>query len=144
MAFEDLSAEQQSALDQLAVQSNDKLQETGSMATSHALNLGCSMSLVPSLIILILVFLISRGNWVALGIAATLVILAAVTLASLLATVARKRAVQREYELNIQPEIERQLRDIPGGWDAFQTSALQALPADAALLEQIGVSPVET
>jgi archaellum biogenesis protein FlaJ (TadC family) len=144
MVFEDLSAEQQSALDQLAVQSNDKLQETGSMATSHALNLGCSMSLVPSLIILILVFLISRGNWVALGIAATLVILAAVTLASLLATVARKRAVQREYELNIQPEIERQLRDIPGGWDAFQTSALQALPADAALLEQIGVSPVET
>jgi Flp pilus assembly protein TadB len=144
MAFEDLSAEQQSALDQLAVQSNDKLQETGSKATSHALNLGCSMSLVPSLIILILVFLISRSNWVALGIAATLVILTAVILASLLATVARKRAVQREYELNIQPEIERQLREVPAGWDAFQTAALQALPEDAALLEQIGVTPVGT
>lgn len=145
MEEQPLTPDQQEALDLLVKEANDKLEDAGQSRATQAFNLGCSMTLIPGLVVVVLAFILSRANWVMALIIAAVVILLALGLANLAAYTAKTNAIQRIYQLEAGPEIERALKKIELSRAVFDARARHILPQDAALQGFIQVSnPVES
>jgi len=127
------AGEQDEQLRRLASESNDQLEAAGLTNASHAFNLGCSASLLPVLIIILLVFLLSKQNWVAVAVATTLSGILIVGLANLAAYVARGKAIEQTYQIVVKPDIERALRKMQLERSDFTRAADETLPASAVL-----------
>ena len=145
MEEQPLTPDQQEALDLLVKEANDKLEDAGQSRATQAFNLGCSMTLIPGLVVVVLAFILSRANWVMALIIAAVVILLALGLANLAAYTAKTNAIQRIYQLEAGPEIERALKKFELSRAVFDARARHILPKDAALQGLIQVSnPVES
>jgi hypothetical protein len=138
-----LSPEQQAALAQLALEANTKLETSAQEGANHAFNLGCSVGILPGAIIVLLAFILGRSNLLGAIIAALLVVLALVGFANYAAFQAKHNTLQRTYQRDIAPEIERTLNRLELSHQDFNHAAGAALPENAALRSFLLLPPNE-
>jgi hypothetical protein len=110
-------------------------------STNHAFNIGCSVSLIPLALFVGLVFLISKFNWIITLVALVFSLLAALGLAALVASFARKNSSDKTYQLHIAPEIERNLVTLNLTRVEFDRLADDLLPQGAMLRNYLERSP---
>lgn len=137
-----LTAEQQGVLAELAESANQELEEAGAVGATHAFNLGCSATLIPGLLLVVLIFLFTQANWVIAGTTLVLVVMAVLGFANFAAFVARKRRMERVYELNVSPTIERTIKAMNVDRPAFDQLAGAVLPENAVLREYLAAPPL--
>ena len=137
----DFSPEQNEALAGLVDRSNETLVEAGQSSATHAFNLGCSLSLLPAAILVILAFILTRGSWVFGFISILLALLAIVGVANLVASTAKEKAIQRIYQEKIAPEIEQKLSELNMDQDRFGLWVSNNLPDGAILRSYVTLPP---
>jgi hypothetical protein len=133
MATPSLTSEQVDTLTTLAENANAQLEATAANSAGQAFNVGCSVGLVPGLLLVILVFFLSKGSIAATAIAFLLVTLVLVLFANIIAYTSRSRVIDRFYHEQIELEIKNMLDEIDLSLRDFSQVASLALPKDAAL-----------
>jgi len=129
-----LSSENEQALIEFATATNEKL-EGGSQASAYrAFNLGCTIGILPALIIGFVAYFIANNSWVA-AVATTIVMLMATAgFAALAAYITRARRMERIYQEQIAPEVSQKLDELQVGLPEFTQIAEHELPTNAALV----------
>ena len=117
----------------LAATENERLNTTSLVNATHALNLGCSLSLVPGIVVVILVLILSKLNWVMTALTAVLVVIFSLLLANFVSILARTRTVDRLYQNEIRSAINQSLQALEVSNDDFEKIAHSSLPANAPL-----------
>jgi hypothetical protein len=140
----ELTDDQSQSLMELAEEANQELESAGEAVASRAFNLGCSITLLPALAVILIVAVFTRLNWVAVFITTILVLVATVIVANMVAYTARTNSVERTYQTKVQPEIERRLRGLELERPAFDRLASQRLPEAAVLQRYLPPTPQET
>jgi hypothetical protein len=130
---DNLPGSDQEALAHLVEESNETLENAGQSAATRALNLGCSMSLIPALLLVAATFIFTRGNWIAAGIVFFLVLIGVLGIANWMAFTARNNSVKRIYQEQVSREIERSLRSLGADRITFDRLADEMLPEQAIL-----------
>jgi hypothetical protein len=128
-----LSAEQQEALSSLASGANERLETAGRNSANQAFNLGCSIGLLPVVLVAVLVFLLGHANWLAAAAALLLSGALVLVLANLAAYTARNNVIQRTYKEQVNPDIQHALIDLGISKQRFLEQAKQSLPVGATL-----------
>lgn len=131
------------ALDTLAGSWNDKLVSAAQDSVTHAFNVGCSFSLLPVAVLVGVVFVASRGNWVISLIAAVVGLVLALGFASLVSTTARTKSIEQTYQIHVAPGIERYLASAQMSRPEFDRQAANSLPEGAPLRKYLAVPPEE-
>ena len=137
----EFSPEQNNALAALVDKSDQVLVEAGQSSATRGFNLGCSVSLLPAAILVILAFIMTRGSWVFGFVAIILALLAIIGVANLVASTAKEKAMQRTYNEQIAPEIEQKLSDLQMDEDRFGFWVSKNLADGAILRSYIKLPP---
>ena len=133
MEENDLTRAQSEALVLLAKEANESLDAAASGAANRAFNLGCSVTLIPGLILTALVAIFTQLNWSAVAITLVLVVFAVVGFANLAAFTAAKSAAERAYQEDVSPHIKHTLAEAHIDRQLFIAAAGESLPASARL-----------
>jgi hypothetical protein len=133
MELDSLTSEQQMELSSFINGLNETLETAVQDSTQHAFNFGCSVSVIPLVVLVILVLLLSGFNWVITVGAAVITLLLALGLAAWVAFTARKNSSAQTYRLKISPEIDRNLRRFNLTRPEFESLASEILPTGALL-----------
>lgn len=137
MTPDELTDEQIETIQQLAVVANEKM-DSGSLGNAtQALNLGCTITFIPGFILVVLVLLFSRFNWVMASITLVIVILASLLFANLVSTLSRKRSIERIYHQEVDPELNRNLVEAGIQREQFDQETINFLPANAPLVQMV-------
>ena len=126
-------AENNSALNRLILEVNEELEKAGKTSTSQAINLGCSLGLLPVIIVVLLAFFISGNSWTATIITAILVLIAWIGLINLYAHISKSKSIERMYRDYLAERISRELRELHLPQSQFNQTALEILPKSAPL-----------
>jgi hypothetical protein len=128
-----LKDERQKALASLALSANERLETAGRNSASLAFNLGCSIGLLPAILMVVMVFVLAHADWLAA--AATLLLSGALVLvlANLAAYTARNNVIRRMYEEQVSVDIQRALVELGLSERLFKEQARQSLPVGATL-----------
>lgn len=130
--------EQHQELSELAASLNEKLENAGQSAANQAFNLGCSVAVIPALIVMLIVYIVARSNWISIGGALVIVLLAVIGFANFAAYRARTNTIARTYQRDIHPEIVRTLNKMELDLSGFNQAAREVLPVNAVLLRHLG------
>ncbi len=128
-----LNSEQQERLSSLALNANERLELAGRNSASLAFNLGCSIGLLPAILVVVLVFVLAHADWLAAAAALLLSGALVLVLANLAAYTARNNVIQRTYKEQVSPDIQRTLLDLGIPEQHFLEQAEQSLPVGATL-----------
>lgn len=131
----ELTPDQNQSLLELAEEANQELEAAGEAVAGRAFNLGCSITLLPALAVVLIVAVFTRLNWVAVFITTILALVATLIVANMVAYTARTNTIERIYQTKVQPEIVRRLRGLELERSAFDRLARQHLP-EAAVLQR--------
>jgi CHASE3 domain sensor protein len=128
-----LNNERQEALSSLALSANERLETAGRESASLAFNLGCSIGLLPGILVVVLVFVLAHANWLAAAAALLLSGALVLVLANLAAYTARNNVIQRTFKEQVSADIHRSLVEMGISDQSFREQAEQSLPAGATL-----------
>jgi len=128
-----VSAVQRESLLQLVDILDEELRAAGAGSAENAFGLGCGIGLLPVALVLVLMLLSRRINFVLAILLAVILFIALVGVSTLLAYQARKNAILRRYQQDIEPRItlfctQQQLTRLQ-----FDTLAASGLPEGAPL-----------
>lgn len=137
----EFSPEQNEALAALVDRSDQVLVEAGQNSATRGFNLGCSVSLLPAAILVIIAFILTRGSWVFGFVSILLALLAVVGVANLVASIAKEKAMQRTFNEQIAPEIEQKLSEMQMDQDRFGLWVRKNLPYSAVLRSFVVLPP---
>jgi hypothetical protein len=137
----EFSPEQNEALTALADRSDQALVESGQNSATRGFNLGCSLSLLPAAILVILAFILTRGSWVFGFVSILLALVAVAGVANLVASTAKEKAMQRTYNEKIAPEIELKLSELQMDQDRFGLWVSKNMPDGAVLRNYVTLPP---
>ncbi len=121
-------------LSELAESTNQEFETAVASSSSRAFNLGCSLTLLPGIILVLLVFILSRANWAMTLVTAVLVTMVAAIFTIFVAQQTKTRSTERVYGEAIQPQLTRSLQEQGCTWAEFADQARQTLPPGALLL----------
>lgn len=127
----------------LANSLNEKMETAAQESVTHAFNVGCSFSLLPIVVLVVLVFLLSRANWVVTFVAAIVGLLLALGFTALVSITARAKSLERTYQLYVVPSIDRYLASAHLTRAEFDLQAAAALPEGAPLKKYLVVPEEE-
>jgi len=122
-----------STLDKFILEVNDELEKAGTASANQAFNVGCSVGLLPVIVIVLLAFFISGNSWIATAITAGLMLLAWIGFANLVAQISKSKSITRTYKDYLAERITRELRELNISQSQFNQTALEILPKGAAL-----------
>lgn len=91
--------------DTLIATLNEKLISAGASNAELAFGLGCSISIVPLGIVLLLLYILGVRGWVTFGLLILIGVLLATAISTYLASRARKSAISRTFDREIEPAI---------------------------------------
>ena len=128
-----LTAENIDTLTMLAESSNGKLEAAAAASSSQAFNVGCSVGLMPGLIVILLVFFLTKGSIAATAIAILLVAMFMILFANGVAYISRINSIGHLYQEQVKTEIDQILQEEMLSRKNFAQVASQVLPRDAAL-----------
>lgn len=132
-----ISTDQIDIAQQIASSANERLDAYSLGNATRALNLSCSMMALPGFVIVLVVFLLSRFNWVMAAIALTLVGITAFLLANLASSLARNRSVEKLYTQEVQADIQKKLLEAKVSQSQFNQVANDFLPENSPLKQMI-------
>lgn len=112
---------------------NEKLTTAGASNAELAFGLGCSVSIVPLGIILLLLYIIGVRGWVTFGFLALIGVLLATAISTYLASRARRSGISGTFERQIRPAILEYLEANQLDHQEFQQIMEAVLPGDAPL-----------
>lgn len=135
------SSEENEALTTLVNKSEQDLLEVGQSSATRAFNLGCSVSLLPAAILVILAFFLTRGSWVFGLISVLLALLAMVGVANLVASTAKEKATRRRFDEKVSLEIKQKLLELQMDHERFDLWVSKNLPDGAILRNYIALPP---
>ncbi len=113
---------------------NDQLESAISLSTNRAFNLGCFVGLFPAAALILLTYLFAGRSWVGAIVMLVLMTLALLLFANVVAGIARNNTLQRFYQEEIQPEIERTLQRDQMDYLDFAVIATESLATGSVLL----------
>jgi hypothetical protein len=90
--------------------------------------------LLPGIILVLIVFILSRANWAMTLVTAALVTMVAAIFTIFVAQQTKTRSTERVYQESIQPQLTRSLQTQGYTWEEFADQARQTLPPGALLL----------
>lgn len=139
---QELNQEQIQRLGALAEEAERELALSVQSQSNRAFNLGCALWFIPGAVVVVVAFLLSKGNWVIAFLLAVLVGLWAVGFALVSAYNTKRKATDRIYHEITLPQLDQALKENHLSWQAFERIALQTVPSDALLYQLLGtVSP---
>lgn len=122
---------------------DETLDEKAMINANRAFNTGCLISLVPSIIIIILTYIISGGGWIPAAITATLLMIAVLLFANFAAYTARNRTMERVFKNEVNPNIQNFIKEEGIDQEDFNQLASHNLPRGASLLKCLGIESLE-
>jgi hypothetical protein len=132
-----LSEDRTEDIKQIAATMNERLDSYSLGNATKALNLSCSIAVIPGTIIIVLVLVFSKFNWIITAISTLLIGVTVFLLANLASSLSRSRSMERLYTDEIQPEINNVLDEYQMSREQFTQIAQETLQPDAPLLRQI-------
>ncbi len=102
---------------------------------NHAFNLGCLLSMAPGAILVLLTFLISKGNISATLLAILIAAMLMLAAANLLAYLSRRATAQVFYQQHAAPRIQSALAVYHTSLHELYHLACQELPDNAPLVQ---------
>lgn len=121
------------ALDEFIIEANAKLAKVGSERSEQSFGLGCTLGLLPVVGMIVVLAVLGVLNLISGFFALAMGALALVGIASLVASLAKKRAIDDTYNYDVRIEIERYLREFSLSRSEFDARAAQILPSGAPL-----------
>ena len=137
-----ITSEQKELLEELAVTTNEKLITAGQDSANRAFNVGCTVGLLPALLLIGLTLLITRGSWIATALISGLMIMGLLAFANLSALISRSRAYDRMYQQELSPEIEEELQKFGVDRFSFERITAETIPPGAPLRAYIAPEPI--
>ena len=116
---------------------DDRLKSAGTSYAEQAFGIGCSISLIPLGLLLLVSFLLGARNGISLGLVAIIGVLIAIAIASWVANRARLGAIQQTFQRDILPEINVYLQSHEMGMDEFHAAVVELMPEGAPLRQLI-------
>lgn len=118
-------------------EADQRLEETGQSSANRAFNLGCWMGLLPTALLSILIFFLSKGSWVVTFVSAVMIFISLAALSNLIAYIAKNRSINRYFDEQMENEIEQQLVEFDISHQEFNQVVETSLPAGSALRKTI-------
>jgi len=128
-----LTTEQTQELTALVEELNEKLRSAASSSAERAFGIGCSIGLIPVVIVAVVLYTMRIINLILAVLVGIMSILFLVGTASLLSSIARANTLKRTYQREIEPEISQLTTRYGLSPRQFDTLASQVLPDDAPL-----------
>jgi hypothetical protein len=137
-----LSPEQHQEIAEFVEAENEKLRAAGAESAEQAFGMGCGLGLLPTIIIIIVLFVLKVINFILAIVLLGMGILAVVGISMLLASRARVNSERTTYQTSVEPEIIQYFdeRDLPA--QQFGAIVREQLPENAPLrihLDQAGI-----
>lgn len=133
----------QEHLRELLATSNAALVEAGAKAAESAFNLGCSLGLLISFVLLAVLFLLGVRNWIVLAIVGFGAILVTLVAASVVSGQAKRATIGGAYDRQVRRQIDQHLRTHNLTRQEFDAFAHQSLATDAPLREQLSLPAIQ-
>jgi hypothetical protein len=127
-------SQESASLETIIDDSHEALILASTRASETAFGISCTLGLLVSLLLLVIVFLAVSKAWTVLAIVVLLSALISVMIANLLASRARSATLQTTYERNVKPEIDRFLEANNLSQQDLVDSAVTRLPEDSPLI----------
>ena len=128
-----MSAQPAPNLETLLVELDKHLSSASASFGEQAFGIGCSVSIVPLGIVLLLAFILGARSWIALGLVALGGLILAVAFATFVASRARAGALERIYRDEVAPQIEQYLAEQTLKHEELTQQAAILLPENAPL-----------
>jgi hypothetical protein len=128
-----LTQEQTQELTALVEELNEKLRSAASSSAERAFGLGCSIGLIPVVIIAVVLYSMRIINLILAVLVGIMSVMFLVGTASLLSSMARANTLKRTYQREVEPEINRFTSQYGLPRRQFDTLASFSLPDDAPL-----------
>jgi len=112
---------------------DERLKSAGTSHAEQAFGIGCSISLIPLGLLLLVSFLLGARNGISLGLVAIIGVLIAIALASWVANRARLGAIQGTFQRSILPEINGYMQSHGMGMNEFHAAVVELMPEGAPL-----------
>lgn len=135
-----LTTEQIQEITVLVEDLNEKLRSAASSSAERAFGIGCSMGLIPVVIVAVVLYTMRIINLILAVLVGIMSVMFLVGTASLLSSIARANTLKRTYQREVEPEINRLSARFELPRRQFDTLASQVLPDDAPL--QIFLKPL--
>jgi hypothetical protein len=128
-----MSEQPEPGLESLAMEMDKHLSSASASFGEQAFGVGCSVSVVPLGIVLLLAYILGARNWISLGLVALGGLILAVAFAAFVAYRARSNALQRIYQAEVAPQIEQYLAEHRLERTQFAQQVAALLPESAPL-----------
>lgn len=132
-----LSNDQTERLKDFIISLNEKLEETGTSSANQAFNLGCWVGFVPVALIVVVILIATRGEWILALLTALMLTFALAGFANFAAYRARIHSVDRVYQNEVLPQINQILKDFEISRMEFDLFAAKILPPEASFQKYI-------
>lgn len=120
---------------------NEKLRAAGAESAEQAFGIGCGIGLLPTVIIVIVLYAFQVVSFILAIVLVLMGLLAVVGISMLLASRARVNAESKTYEASVEPEILQYLDDLGVTQQQFVEAVHEQLLDDAPLrahLDRVG------
>ena len=128
-----LDTEKENTLKIFIQKSADALDKIAQERANQAFNQGCWVGLLPVFILVISVFFLTKGNWIATFITGAFLAIALLGFANLAAHTALNNTTQRVYNEDILPSIKKTIDELGINQKQFDQFADKTLPQDSLL-----------
>lgn len=133
MADEGLVTVEPQGLSDFVETLNEKLRAVGADNAERAFGLGCMLGLLPSVLVIAILLVFKVLSLILAIVLALMAVLVLIGVAMLLASRARRVAMDRVYKDEVEPEIELYIEQNDLSRLEFDTQAAGRIPADAPL-----------
>jgi len=110
-----------------------QLEEAGQISANRAFNLGCWFGLIPSGLLVALIFFSSGGSWIVTLVSAVMILISLIALANLAAFLAKSRSISRRYDEQMDSQINTKMDEFELTDDEFNQILVDTLPQGTVL-----------
>lgn len=115
----------------------EKLNEAGRIFAEQAFSVGCSLSIIPVILVLIIAIIGGARSWISIVLTLLGELLIAVVGAIYFAYRARNKAIARVYRDEVAPEINQYIETHQITKEEFRQRALEYFPASELLFQHL-------
>jgi len=125
---------QEIPIDDFIVACHQKLSETGTSAAELAFGVGCTLGVLVSGVLMVLIFLVLTRTWTVLFVILLILTLISFLVSTILAIRARDATTRNTYKREVKPEIDQYISQQGISSEEFFDQAAEVLPASSPLL----------
>jgi hypothetical protein len=132
-----MTEEKEQDFETTVINLNGKLISQGASYAEQAFGLGCSISIVPVGLLVIIALIIGVRSWIGLLIVGAVGAFLAIAIVALMANKARYNSIEKMYYREMNPEINQYCKSQNISRQQFDQRALEVLPQNAPLCKYL-------